>query len=354
MNDGNGADASPTSYEARKAAVESIRSIFVEYDRITELKQEFADLVTRDNAASEGGIILLTGAPGSGKTQLITDFIRNYPAQPRAIVKPNGDVADRAPVVSFEVSDLGLKAMTEDMFAKLSGLDASAERRKDIEQDIVHYAREMETRLFIFEEVHSATQDRQPKTLAAYARFFKRMSNKSMFSLLLVGTEDAKQVVAASPELERRVLATLEVSGFDWNDVSEREDFLEILDGIDERLATVFGRKSGLAEPNVAVRIHRAAEGGTIGLAARLIERAAILVLRELEAPGDHSVTPAHLARAYESQRLTKGGFNPFTSDMEAVPQAAATAKGRSATGRGGGTRRGGGRAAARDRNFRP
>src|SRR3954465_14400314 len=99
MNDGGDAGAPLASYDGRKGVVESIRAIFVEYDRITELKQEFADLVTRDNAASEGGVILVTGAPGSGKSQLINDFLRAYPVQPKAIVKPNGDVADRVPVV---------------------------------------------------------------------------------------------------------------------------------------------------------------------------------------------------------------------------------------------------------------
>ena len=336
---------STSTYLARKSQVESIRSIFYEYDRLTSLKREFADLVTRDNAASEGAVVLLIGPPGSGKTQLISDFASDYPVEPRALVnQTEHEFADRVPVATVQVPDTGLKKLTENTLMALSGLNPAGERRADIQDDIKHHAKEMETRLFIFEEVHQATQDKKHETVKRVARYFKDLSNTAAFSLLLVGTEEAKRVIEASKELERRVIATYELTGFDWNDRAQRKDFLGILDEMDNRFAGVLGRNSGLTNPDNAVRKPPASDG-VIGLAARLIERAGVLALREMGGQVEFAVTVRHLARAFDDQLIVKGGFNPFTADMEAVlaPEEAAFPPVRKSS-----------RNAGRDRNMRP
>ncbi len=294
------------------AQVEALRSVYVEHERITAIKDDIRRLLARDNKASEGGCMLLTGPSGSGKTKLIEDFISDYPRIRHGRADADGNLADDAPVICATVPDTSLKTLTERLFHIFSGIPAkSRSRRFDLQEAIAYHAKEMNTRLLILEEAHQAIDRKRDTVAHDVAVFLKDLSNKAQFSLLIVGTGKAKRLIAANDELERRVVCVSELSPFRWDERDDRETFLGLLDVFDDWLAKPLGRNSGLCEGETALRIY-VATGGLLGRLARLLENAGILAVREQAKGSKDAITLECLARAFEKTALHKTQANPF------------------------------------------
>lgn len=255
--------------------VHAFRAQFLDYPLLKEIREDLHMLVERDNTAAEGGVMTLIGVSGSGKTKFIEDFMRER----HAIRHADGRIADRTTVILVAVPDTGVKTLAEAIYAELTGVEAPADRRVDIQKAIYHYAEQMETRLVIFEEAHEASVDETNKTVKAVARLFKQFSNAAKFSVLIVGTEEADRLVRANKELGRRVLARHELRPLDWDRPDSRKLLLLLLRSWDKLLGDVL-EPCGLGTEELAAKIHRSS-GGIIGLAAILVERAALLAVRD-------------------------------------------------------------------------
>lgn len=253
----------------------------------------------------------LIGFPGSGKTQLIEDFMRDYPRECHAIRHADGRVADRATVIVVPVPDTGIKTLGEAIYQEFAGVAPPAERRFDIQQAICHYAVEMETKLVIFEESHEAAADESNRTVKAVARLFKQFSNKATFSVLIVGTDEAKRLIEVNRELKRRLLGSHHLKPLDWDDPEGRRFFVRLLKSWDSLLREVF-EPSGLGGPVLAPEIYRSS-GGIIGSAAVLVERAALTAVRDKVRKGTPTISEVHLHDAH--LRLDRGEPNPFSKE---------------------------------------
>lgn len=213
------------------AICQAFRAQYVEFDRLTHIADDLRMLVDRDNTASEGSIIILLGASGSGKTHFINSFVSGYPRELLNINYPDGRKADRATVVVVDMPDSGVNSVTRAIYAALTGVQPPADKRYDVETAIAHFAAEQQTKLIIFEESHEAALDITKETFKAVGRLLKRLANKATFSILLVGTEDARPLVQNNPELHRRALGFHTIEPFNWNDVKDRKVFIKLLRG---------------------------------------------------------------------------------------------------------------------------
>lgn len=332
-----------------KLMVGAIRSHYVHYEKLEEIKQDWLDLMVRENARSEGGVMTMFGASGSGKSKLIAYFEAEFPVEKGAIQHENGEFADRKPVVIVQVPDTGLKSLIERLYTAATGAEPPTDRRSRIQEAIVHHLREMETKLIIFDETHQATEDKTDVTARAVARLMKDLSNEGLFSILIVGTEDAKLVIKSNKELNRRLCGSANLGPLDWDNAESKETFLDILDEWDDKLESVFGRRCELSADSLAAKIHKAS-GGLIGLAAMLIETAGKLAATDMVAGSADRITENHLHRAVEKLAIEKGDPNPFEepgSRVISVTRTLATENKRVGTGTHG-------RKANKDRNFRP
>lgn len=346
--------------------VHAFRAQFLDYPLLKDIREDLHMLVERDNTAAEGGVMTLIGVSGSGKTKFIEDFMREYPRERHTIRHPDGRIADRATVILVAVPDTGVKTLAEAIYTELTGAEPPADRRVDIQKAIYHYAEQMETRLVIFEEAHEASVDETNKTVKAVARLFKQFSNAATFSVLIVGTEEADRLVRANKELGRRVLARHELGPLDWDKPDSRKLLLRLLRSWDKLLEDVL-EPCGLGTEELAAKIHRSS-GGIIGLAAILVERAALLAVRDKVADRTRGtgadarpvlgIDERHL---HDAHRLVgRGGANPFD---DGSPKVASSSERPNVAARGGivepetdlaSPARKGGRRAARDRMFRP
>lgn len=289
------------------------RAQYVEYDALREIKEDLRMLVNRDNRAAEGSVMTLLGVPGSGKTQFINSFVAEYPREKHAIVYPGpeGRKADRAPVVIVDMPDAGVKSVLQATYEAITESELKDARRYDLESAIGHYAEEQQTKLIIFEEGHEASVDETSKTLKAVARLLRRLSNKAIFSVLIVGTEAAADVVKPNKELHRRNLGFHTIKPMDWNSPADRSFFVKLLRTWDKLLQEGFA-PSGLGEPETAAKI-AAASQGVIGLAAQLLERAGTLAARDVVAKRADHITEAHFRAAHNL--LAMSTPNPFLMD---------------------------------------
>ena len=324
------------------------RAQYMEYDRLKHIKEDLRMLVARDNSASEGGVMTLLGASGSGKTQLINSFVADYPRQKHAISHPGpeGRKADRATVVVVNMPDTGVKSVLQATYEALTEVELKDARRYDLESDIGYYAAEQQTKLIIFEEGHETSVDETSRTVRAVARLLKRFSKRATFSMLIVGTEAAADIVLSNRELHRRHLGFHTIKPMDWNDRRDQAFFMKLLKTWDKLLQEGFA-PSGLGNPELAAKI-ALASGGVIGWAALLLERAGYLAARDVVAGRTDRITEPHLQAAH--QLLGAPGPNPFVGEdgkppMEPIvppPAAPPVVRAR------------GGRRAEPDRNFRP
>lgn len=102
------------------AEVAGVREVFFPYAKVGEIQKNIHSLHFRDNGVSEGGVMTLFGESRCGKSKLLGDYVARYPHQRHAIVKDNGEFADRKEVLLMTVPDASTKNLLERMLAHLT------------------------------------------------------------------------------------------------------------------------------------------------------------------------------------------------------------------------------------------
>ncbi|MBI5162839.1 MAG: TniB family NTP-binding protein [Magnetospirillum sp.] len=351
----------PTELDILTNRIAEIRTHYIEFDRLEEIKLDLRRLVMRDNTVSEGGVMALFGCTRSGKTNLLTDFMAEFDEADKArgrVEYEDNTYGYARTVLYVKVPNTSSKNLAEEILKMLGAtpegavLPATArkgaERRGyDIDDEVIRQCRLRQVRLLILDEVHNSIEDRTAKAAKDVARKIKNYSNACVFSILLVGTDEAAKLLDASDELKARCLTgPLRLVPFDWDKERDRRDCRTLLADFDSILAQVFGQHSGLNETDMAMRICTAAKG-VIGHIATLVEDAATKAVRDKMKGNAESVTTAHFARAYDGVPFAEGRPNPFLLAVEgkaAVPVDKSTPS----------HRHNGGRRATRDTAFRP
>ena len=297
--------------------VEAVREVFVPYDRVMAVQRDLDLLLRRDNGGSEGGILTLLGGSRSGKTKLLLDYGSKHPVVPRGITGPDGVFADRKEVIRMRMPDTNVKNFYERLFCVLSNMtldEISRGRRFDIQEDVYQLAKTVGTRLMIFEECHEGILNKEKNGVRSLARALKDLTNESAFSIAISGTFETRPLLAASIELEERVLYEHEFHPLDWEVAGDRGMIVDVLRELDEHFREfVFGRLSDLSREEIAKPLMRAASG-QIGNAAKLLEVAGQHAVDDLLAGAANCLTIDHLARAFARSPLRRRTPDEFSS----------------------------------------
>ncbi|WP_431271775.1 ATP-binding protein [Dankookia sp. P2] len=267
---------------ALMALVGAVRSVYVEFDRLADMKRDLRDLMDRDHGASEAACHLLAGPSGSGKTKFILDFMADFPRLPHALVNKLGEKADHAPIICTKVPRTGTRTLAEQVYEAFALRTAPRNRREqDLIKDIQGFAREMRTQLVILEEAHQPFKKKGDYAAREVAGFCKDILNEATFAMLIVGTEEALRLKGLDEEFDRRCIHTHRLASLRWDVPDECEDFLDVLRACDAHLAEAVGVLSRLDEPEVAIRLHVASRG-LLGYLAVLLEKAGMIAVRDI------------------------------------------------------------------------
>ena len=313
----NGTVPRSSDRDALLEAIESIHSIYTPYPRLDQIKRSIIDLIKRSNRQSQGDIHVLIGPTRSGKSHLLDDLMLDYQPERNSIQLANGDFCDRVPVVLAGVPKSNEKTVVEHIYASISGKDAdqvlgSRYKTDKVIRKIVRLARECGLKLLILDEAHQSIDNKTDKVASDIAVLLKNLFNNKVFSILVVGTENAMRLIEANAETQSRTKVVYRLKPL-GRSPEDRKIWAEVLGDIDDDLAShVFGRPTGITAPDMAEALLNAALG-VVGHMADLLEQAAIMAVDEMIAGAeDPGIKWHHLEAAFAAWAPAVGRANPF------------------------------------------
>ena len=255
---------------AEKSAEERIDWIrqdrWIHYLRAEQALKRLAELLAFP-PRSRMPCLLLTGAPGMGKTHIVEKFVRDYPPEFDA-----GSGTTRLRVVSMQMPPKPLEqdfyeefliAISAVVSTGLSVVSARLRARK--------FARQFGLRLLIIDEIHSmlAGTFRQQRLFLNSLRF---LANDLHLPIVCVGTHEAHQALTTDQQLADR-FAAFELP--QWRNDPAFAQFLKTFGSIFPlRVA------SDLCDPKIRQRILALTEGVTVRI-CRVLEDAAMAAIRD-------------------------------------------------------------------------
>ena len=332
-------------------ATGAFREVFAMHRQLELVEKDIELLMRRDNQASEGAIMTLTGVPGSGKTRFVQRLVARHPRIPHGVAGPEGSLADHLPVAVAAMPDTGVGGLATAILNALTGAEAPRGRQQEHQETILHYAKEMRTRLVVIEEAHNVFRAWRKDTALRTTTLLKDLCNRGDFGILLVGLDQTYDLIRSDEELKRRLLSRRRIKPLSWEKEIERTFFRTLLVQWSNAQSTELG-PCNLGGETIARKIHLAS-GGVLGLAAKLVERASMNALAEPAMPGEtldgveSRIVERHLHDAYEL--VDMGDENPFLSYPDERRETLHPAAADATTAKRSGTRR-----AGRTRNFRP
>ncbi len=212
----------PQTYDrdALRKAIEDIRDVHTPYPRLQRIEKGIIDLINRGNSTSEGNIHALIGPSRSGKSHLLDGLLVRYPTVKSAFKGADGDFSDHIPVVKAEARNVTTKAMAQRIYEALTGshpdaIFGSRYTEDTVVKDIIRIAGECRTKLLILDEVHELIDRKTDKVVANVAVLIKNLVNAKLFSILLVGTTKADDLIHADSEMESRTPVIYRMTPFE-------------------------------------------------------------------------------------------------------------------------------------------
>jgi replication-associated recombination protein RarA len=210
--------------------------------------------------------LLLTGAPGMGKTHVIQKFVRDHPAEFDAVTGTT-----RLRVVAMQMPPEPLeKDFYDEFLAAIGTIVSTGSSIVSVRSRSRTFARQFGLRLLIIDEIHAmlAGTFRQQRIFLNSIRF---LANDLHLPLVCVGTHEAQQALLTDQQLADR-FATFELAP--WRDDAA---FAQLL----KTFASMFPLRlpSDLCQPKIRQRVLAMTEGVTVRI-CRLMEAGAMAAIR--------------------------------------------------------------------------
>lgn len=309
--------------EALRKSVEDIHAIYTPFPRLDAIKAGIIDLIGRSNRSSQGDIHVLIGPTRSGKSHLLDDLMHDYPRRPNGIQSGKGDFCDHVPVVISQVPNSTVKSVAEHIYRSIAGMHpdqvlGSRYKLDQIVSEIIRLATECGLKLLILDEAHQAIDQKTDRVALNVAVLIKDLVNAKVFSVLVVGTENAMRLINANSEVQARTTRVYRLEPF-GRSTEDRQDWSDILGDVDDALASeVFGVRSGLTAPDMAEALLTGAMG-IVGNMASLVEGGGVRALDDMIAGAERpGITWRHLEATFASWAPGIGRVNPFSEPARA------------------------------------
>lgn len=304
MTESNGVVSSLSDFE-RKRLVEQIYIAFPRLNRVCSLVEHCHQ---HSRIAAEPECLLITGQQGAGKTTLRRSYARRYLRQAtrEGIAVPVLDAAIPVPAT--------IKHLVTELLSSLG--DPVPDKGTIVTQTrrLKRLIGECGVELIVLDEFQHFIDRDSNVILVTVSNWLKDLLNETGVPMVLIGMPYSDVILHANAQLERRFAMRVSLDPFGWKTAERQLEFRMFLHLLDEKLP--FPRRSGLADPEMALRIFCATEG-TTGYVMKLIRRAAVLAIDEkrecLEMEG--------LAWAYDERLSARAPDrdNPFTCDLGAL-----------------------------------
>ena len=214
------------------------------------------------------------GQQGAGKTTLRRAYARRYPrrATREGISVPVLDAAIPVPAT--------IKHLVTELLSSLG--DPVPDRGTIVTQTrrLKTLIGECRVELIILDEFQHFIDRDSNVILVTVSNWLKDLLNETGVPMALIGMPYSDVILHANAQLERRFAMRVSLDPFGWNKAERQIEFRMFLNYLDEKLP--FPQRSGLADPETALRIFSGATEGVIGYVMSLIRRAAALSIDEM------------------------------------------------------------------------
>lgn len=211
--------------------------------------------------------LLLTGAPGMGKTHIVQKFVRDHPPEFNEVTGTT-----RVPVVVMQMPPEPLEQdFCEEFLMSLGAVVSAGVSLLSVRSRARKSARQFGLRLLIIDEIHSmlAGTFRQQRLFLNSLRF---LANDLHLPIVCVGTHEAHQALMTDQQLADRF------GDFDLPQWRNDPAFAQFL----KTFGSMFPLRnaSDLCEPKIRQRILALTEGVTVRI-CRVLEVAAIAAIQD-------------------------------------------------------------------------
>lgn len=292
-----------------------LKNAFVMFPRMEHAYNEIRNLHQLGVPGPRAECIVLSGPSGSGKSHVL-NFYRNEHPSERVPIRDADDPTKsgtrlRDEIVFVEApSPASRRALIDKIQAAMQPEPLPVrltlgERR----ERLIEMLRKADTKLLIIDEFQHLIDRRSKRVVLEASDLIKSLLNAAVCPIVLSGTPEILRILREDTQLKSRVYSLPALDPFDWEDPSERNQFIAYLTEAEDCLG--FEEPSGLAALDCARRIHMVS-GGLLGETSRLLTSASEIATRATLS----CITNECLAQAVDRAWLMEKGktANPFRS----------------------------------------
>jgi hypothetical protein len=281
--------------------VKQLKKIMVPHERFREgiLRLRLIHAELDRSPAAEAGVMTFLGRSGSGKSNTLRYYARQYP--PR-----KGESGWIRPVVYVRVPPEANKAALLRSILSEMGLPVTNSRDTDIlMRDVLHHLREQKVELLILDEMQHLIDQRTQRFQYISADILKDLLSSNCCQMVFAGLDSAIMALEVNPQLNRRSPLRFPMTEYDWFDEEDQASYVDFLTAVADQMP--FQRRPALDDVDVAERLHRSSDG-LIGITMNLVAKGMAYALSEDAV----TVTLDHLAAGFDELKRRGIKINPF------------------------------------------
>jgi hypothetical protein len=216
--------------------------------------------------------LLIIGPTNNGKTMIIENFNRKFPAVKKINELGFGDDLIELPILSIQMpSGPDLKRFYLELLTKFNvGAYYLRSKIQEMEASFYELVRKRKVKMIIIDEVHNMLAGSNKQQIQ-FLNLLRYTGNELRVPLVCIGTKDAYLAIRSDPQLENRFEPFLLPV---WQPGEEYDSLLVSYVSI-----LPLKKRSELTNPDISTYILAKSEG-VIGEIATLIRRAAVYAIR--------------------------------------------------------------------------
>lgn len=175
------------------------RPMWIEYPRAQKILARLRWTMTQPRTHRMTGLTLV-GPSGNGKTSIVAEFIR------RESSKSASAAYDREPLEFLDINAPTKPDVSQFytcILRRLEDLRAARGSRAEKEERVLKLLRQLSLRMIIIDEIHNVLVG-GPRLTDLFLIALKSLSNELRLPIVLVGTEDALNVIQLDRQVESR------------------------------------------------------------------------------------------------------------------------------------------------------
>lgn len=256
----------------RLEMVGRLSSLCFNYDNFASALARVQEFHALSKVTPAANFMLLYGATGVGKTTIIQQLCKR--------IEQDEEAEDaRSSVIYLQVpASCTPKALATELLVALGDPAADRGTMSNMTRRVIKYLNKLQISLVILDEFQHLIETKSEKVLYATADWLKSVTNEVQSSFLLSGLPTVEDVIAANPQLKRRVMSRFVLRPLPLDNDQDLKRVQTLLGLFSRELS--FENASVIASESFAKSIYVASDGA-IGRIVNILKLTCLNALRD-------------------------------------------------------------------------